>query len=406
MNEARNPGTLPQAVPLERLGPRRVTVLGSTGSVGCSTVDLLLRDRESFTVEALAAGSNVALLVEQALALRPAFVALADPSARAALEAGLAGTGIQFAVGPQAVIEAAERPADWVMAAIVGAAGLSPTLAAIRRGAIVALANKECLVCAGDLVLAETKRSGATLLPVDSEHSAIFQVFDFAQREGIERIILTASGGPFREADLAHMGKVTPAEALAHPNWDMGAKISIDSATMMNKGLELIEAHYLFDIPESRIDVLVHPQSVIHSMVSYIDGSVLAQLGTPDMRTPIAYALGWPRRIATPAARLDLAALSRLTFEQPDPKRFPALRLARTALQSGGGAPTILNAANEVAVQHFLDRRIGFLDIADIVEETLAVVDGGRATSLAEILELDRQSRDRAGRLVERCVAR
>ena len=406
INEARNPGTLPRAVPPERPGPRRVSVLGSTGSVGCSTVDLLLRDRESFTVEALAAGSNVALLVEQALALRPAFVALADPSARAALEAGLAGTGIQFAVGPQAVIEAAERPADWVMAAIVGAAGLSPTLAAIRRGAIVALANKECLVCAGDLVLAETKRSGATLLPVDSEHSAIFQVFDFARREGIERIILTASGGPFREADLADMRKVTPAEALAHPNWDMGAKISIDSATMMNKGLELIEAHYLFDIPESRIDVLVHPQSVIHSMVSYIDGSVLAQLGTPDMRTPIAYALGWPRRIATPAARLDLAALSRLTFEQPDPKRFPALRLARTALQSGGGAPTILNAANEVAVQHFLDRRIGFLDIADIVEETLAVVDGGRATSLAEILELDRQGRERAGRLVERCVAR
>lgn len=395
MNEARNPGT-----------PRRVTVLGSTGSVGCSTVDLLLRDRESFAVEALAAGNNVSLLVKQALALRPAFVALADPSARAALEAGLAGTGIEFAVGPQAVIEAAERPADWVMAGIVGAAGLSPTLAAIRRGAIVALANKECLVCAGDLVLAETKRSGATLLPVDSEHSAIFQVFDFAQRDGIERIILTASGGPFREADLAHMRTVTPAEALAHPNWDMGAKISIDSATMMNKGLELIEAHYLFDIPENRIDVLVHPQSVIHSMVSYIDGSVLAQLGTPDMRTPIAYALGWPRRIATPAARLDLAVLSRLTFEQPDPKRFPALRLARSALQSGGGAPTILNAANEVAVQHFLDRRIGFLDIADIVEETLAVIDGGRATSLAEILELDRQSRDSAGRLVERCVAR
>ncbi|WP_086466753.1 1-deoxy-D-xylulose-5-phosphate reductoisomerase [Oceanibaculum nanhaiense] len=386
--------------------PRHVTVLGSTGSVGCNTVDLLLRDREAFTVEALAAGSNVTLLIEQALALRPAFVAMADPSARDALEAGLAGTGIAFAVGPEAVIEAAERPSDWVMAAIVGAAGLSSTLAAIRRGVIVAVANKECLVCAGDLVMAETKRSGATLLPVDSEHSAIYQVFDFAQRDSIERIILTASGGPFREADLAHMRKVTPAEAVAHPNWSMGAKISIDSATMMNKGLELIEAHYLFDMPESRIDVLVHPQSVIHSMVSYIDGSVLAQLGSPDMRTPIAYALGWPRRIAAPAARLDLAALSRLTFEQPDPKRFPALRLARTALQSGGGAPTILNAANEVAVRHFLERNIGFLDIADIVEETLSVIDGGRVTSLAEILELDRQSRDRAGRLVERCVAR
>lgn len=391
---------------LNPAAPRRVTVLGSTGSVGCSTVDLLMRDRDSFTVEALAAGSNVALLVKQALELRPAFVALADPAGREALEAGLAGSGIRFAVGPQAVIEAAERPSDWVMAAIVGAAGLSPTLAAIRRGAIVALANKECLVCAGDLMMAETQRSGATLLPVDSEHSAIFQVFDFAHRDGIERIILTASGGPFREADLAHMRTVTPAQAVAHPNWDMGAKISVDSATMMNKGLELIEAHYLFALPENRIDVLVHPQSVIHSMVSYIDGSVLAQLGTPDMRTPIAYALGWPRRIATPAARLDLAALSRLTFEEPDPKRFPALRLARTALQSGGGAPTILNAANEVAVQHFLDRRIGFLDIADIVEETLADIGGGRATSLDEILELDRRSRERAGRLVERCVAR
>ncbi|WP_121217641.1 1-deoxy-D-xylulose-5-phosphate reductoisomerase [Oceanibaculum indicum] len=386
--------------------PRRVTVLGSTGSVGCSTVDLLLRDQDSFTVEALTAGSNVALLLKQALALRPAFVALADPAGRDELEAGLAGTGIQFAVGPQAVIEAAERPADWVMAAIVGAAGLSPTLAAIRRGAIVAIANKECLVCAGDLVMAETQRSGATLLPVDSEHSAIYQVFDFDRRDGIERITLTASGGPFREADLMRMRQVTPAEAVAHPNWDMGAKISVDSATMMNKGLELIEAHYLFALPESRIDVLVHPQSVIHSMVSYIDGSVLAQLGTPDMRTPIAYALGWPRRIATPAARLDLAALSRLTFEQPDPQRFPALRLARAALQSGGGAPTILNAANEVAVQHFLDRRIGFLDIADIVEETLSDIDGGRMTSLAEILELDRRSRERASNLVERCVAR
>ncbi|MBU0799063.1 MAG: 1-deoxy-D-xylulose-5-phosphate reductoisomerase, partial [Alphaproteobacteria bacterium] len=292
------------------------------------------------------------------------------------------------------------RAADWVMAAIVGAAGLAPTLAAIRRGGIVALANKECLVCAGDLVLAEIARSGATLLPVDSEHSAIFQVFDFDQPDAIERVILTASGGPFREASLEHMAAATPEQAVAHPNWDMGAKISVDSASMMNKGLELIEAHYLFNLPEDRIDVLVHPQSVIHSMVSYVDGSVLAQLGTPDMRTPIAYALGWPRRIMAPSPRLDLAALSQLTFEAPDIQRFPALRLARAALQTGGGAPTILNAANEIAVQSFLARRIGFLDIARLVEQTLQTVNGGLVDGLDDVLDLDRQAREQARRLV------
>lgn len=376
--------------------PRRVTILGSTGSVGCSTVDLLLRDRDSFTVEALTAGANIDLLVQQALALRPRFVAIADPRCHMALKQRLAGTGIECAAGPEALVEAAERPADWVMAAIVGAAGLAPTLAAIRRGAIVALANKECLVCAGDLVLAEIARSGATLLPVDSEHSAIFQVFDFTQPETVERVTLTASGGPFREASHAHMAEATPEQAVAHPNWDMGAKISVDSASMMNKGLELIEAHYLFDLPEERIDVLVHPQSVIHSMVSYVDGSVLAQLGTPDMRTPIAYALGWPRRISAPSPRLDLAALSQLTFEAPDLQRFPALRLARAALQTGRGAPTILNAANEVAVESFLARRIGFLDIARLVEQTLETLQGGQVGDLSDVLELDRKARAQA----------
>ncbi|MBU0723699.1 MAG: 1-deoxy-D-xylulose-5-phosphate reductoisomerase [Alphaproteobacteria bacterium] len=386
--------------PDAQTAPRRVTILGSTGSVGCSTVDLLMRDPDRFVVEALTAGSNVDLLAKQALALRPRFVAIADETQYIALKQKLAGSGIECAAGAEAIVAAASRAADWVMAAIVGAAGLAPTLAAIRRGGIVALANKECLVCAGDLVLAEIARSGATLLPVDSEHSAIFQVFDFDQPDAIERVILTASGGPFREASLEHMAAATPEQAVAHPNWDMGAKISVDSASMMNKGLELIEAHYLFNLPEDRIDVLVHPQSVIHSMVSYVDGSVLAQLGTPDMRTPIAYALGWPRRIMAPSPRLDLAALSQLTFEAPDIQRFPALRLARAALQTGGGAPTILNAANEIAVQSFLARRIGFLDIARLVEQTLQTVNGGLVDGLDDVLDLDRQAREQARRLV------
>jgi 1-deoxy-D-xylulose-5-phosphate reductoisomerase len=291
------------------------------------------------------------------------------------------------------VIEAAQRPAERVVAAIVGAAGLAPTLAAVRRCAIVALANKECLVCAGALLTAEVAQWGATLLPVDSEHSAIFQVFESHQREAVERIILTASGGPFRQLDLAAMAGVTPAQAVAHPNWDMGAKISVDSATMMNKGLEVIEAHHLFALPGSRIEVLVHPQSVVHSLVAYIDGSVLAQLGAPDMRTPIAYALSWPSRMAAPSARLDLAAISKLTFEAPDPQRFPALRVAREALQTAGAAPTILNAANEVAVRGFLDGEIGFLDIVAVVEDTLERLPSTPPASLDEVNGVDAAAR-------------
>jgi 1-deoxy-D-xylulose-5-phosphate reductoisomerase len=282
----------------------------------------------------------------------------------------------------------------------VGAAGLAPTLAAIRRGAVVALANKECLVCAGDIVMAEVERGGATLLPVDSEHNAIFQVFDFDRVEGIERLILTASGGPFRTMARDAMAKVTPEQAVAHPNWSMGAKISVDSATMMNKGLEVIEAHHLFPVHESRIEVLVHPQSVIHSMVSYVDGSVLAQLGSPDMRTPIAYALAWPRRMAAPSPRLDLAALGNLSFESPDPERFPALRLARQALQTGRAAPTVLNAANEVAVAGFLSRRIGFLEIAHIVEETLQRATAATLACLDDVHAADEEARRIAGDLV------
>jgi len=283
------------------------------------------------------------------------------------------------------------------MASIVGAAGLEPTLAAVRRGAIVGLANKECLVCAGDLMVAEIRRCGATVIPVDSEHSAIYQVFDFDNADKVESIILTASGGPFRTVDLATMATVTPAQAVAHPNWNMGAKISVDSATMMNKGLEVIEAHYLFGLPGERIDVLVHPQSVIHSCVAYVDGSVLAQMGAPDMRTPIAYALAWPERMDAPVERLDLAKLGRLTFETPDLARFPALRLAREALKAGGAAPTILNAANEVAVAAFLAGRVRFLEIAAVVEAALAVVPNRPIAAIADVLEIDAFARNVAG---------
>jgi 1-deoxy-D-xylulose-5-phosphate reductoisomerase len=370
-----------------------LTILGSTGSVGRNTVDLISRDPGSYPVEALTARGNVELLVEQARALKPRFVAIGEDSRYAALKEGLSGTGIEVAAGEAALIEAGARPAGWVMAAIVGSAGLEPTLAAVRRGAAVALANKECLVCAGELVLKEMRRAGAQLLPVDSEHNAIFQVFDFDRPETVERVILTGSGGPFRTWPIERMAKATPAEAVAHPTWAMGAKISVDSATMFNKGLEIIEAHYLFGLESERIEVLIQPQSVIHSMVAYVDGSVLAQLGSPDMRTPIAHTLAWPKRIQTPASRLDLAQLGQLTFERPDSVRFPALRLAREALQSGGAAPTILNAANEVAVQAFLSGRIGFLDIARIVERTLEQVTGPTPSSVAELRTIDCEAR-------------
>ena len=376
---------------------RHVTILGSTGSVGANTVDLIVRNRDRFEVEALVAGSNYGKLADQARRLRPRRAVIADDARLSDLRQALAGTGIETAAGRAAVVEAANQPADWVMAAIVGAAGLEPTLAAVRRGAVVALANKECLVCAGDLLTAEVQRAGARLLPVDSEHSAIFQVFDFERRERVEKIVLTASGGPFRTFTRERMASVTPEQAVDHPNWSMGAKISVDSATMMNKGLELIEAHHLFDMPPQRIDILVHPQSVVHSMVSYIDGSVLAQLGSPDMRTPIAYALAWPDRMAAPTAQLDLAALGQLTFEMPDLKRFPALDLARQALQRGGGAPTILNAANEVAVAGFLQRRIGFLDIVEVVARTLDRMPAIGLASLADIRALDEEARRIAG---------
>jgi 1-deoxy-D-xylulose-5-phosphate reductoisomerase len=375
---------------------RGVTILGSTGSIGRNTVELIEAAPDLYRVEALVANGSAALLAEQARRLGASVAVVADEARLPELRERLAGSGIEAAAGASAVIEAATRPADWVMAAIVGAAGLAPTLAAVRRGATIALANKECLVCAGALMMAEIVRHGATLLPVDSEHSAIFQVFETDQRDQVEKIVLTASGGPFRSRTLAEMEAVTPEQAVAHPNWSMGAKISVDSASMMNKGLELIEAHHLFAMPEERIDIVVHPQSVIHSLVAYGDGSVLAQLGSPDMRTPIAYALGWPRRIQAPSPRLDLAAIGTLTFEAPDPTRFPALRLARRALQSGGAAPTVLNAANEIAVQAFLSGSIGFLGIARLVEATLDAMGPMTIASLDDVMAADAWARDHA----------
>lgn len=380
---------------------RAVTILGSTGSVGRSTLDLIERQPDAFRVAALTANSDVPALAEQAKRLRPEVAVVADEAAYPALKDALAGTGIEPAAGATALAEAADRPADWVMAAIVGAAGLEPTLRAVKRGATVALANKETLVCAGELVTRTAASTGARLLPVDSEHNAIFQVFDFDNPARVERVILTASGGPFRALPYEAMRHVTPEQAVAHPIWSMGAKISVDSATLMNKGLELIEAKHLFPVSVDQLAVLVHPQSVVHSLVEYIDGSVLAQLGTPDMRTPIAYALAWPERIATPCRRLDLAEIARLDFEAPDPVRFPALNLAWAALRQGGSAPAVLNAANEVAVAAFLARRIGFLDIAAIVGETLDAVTSAPTSSLEDVIAVDREARRRAAGLVE-----
>ncbi len=380
--------------------PRRVSILGSTGSIGRSTVDLLLRNRDAFTVEALTANRNTELLAEQARALGARFAAVADPADYPALKDALAGTGIATASGRAALVEAVERPCDWVMAGIVGAAGLEPTLAAVRQGRMVAFANKEVLVSAGSLFMREVRAHHATLLPVDSEHNAIWQCFDFERVGDIEKITLTCSGGPFRERSYEEMRDVTPAEAVAHPTWNMGAKISVDSATLMNKGLELIEAHHLFQLPSSRIDVVVHPQSIVHGLVTYRDGSVLAHLGSPDMRTPIAYALGWPGRTAAPTKRLDLAEIGRLTFEAPDERRFPALRLAREALSSGGGCPTVLNAANETAVHAFLAGQIQFLDIAATVERTLELMPGGSLDSLDDVYNLDRAARELAATLI------
>jgi 1-deoxy-D-xylulose-5-phosphate reductoisomerase len=365
---------------------RRVTILGATGSIGRSTAAVIEEARASgqaeIEVEALTAGHDVAGLLEIAHRLRPRFVAFAEEKVLPAAREAFAGTGIEVSAGAAALREAAARPADWVMSAIVGAAGMGPTLSAVERGATVALANKESVVCAGRLLTAAAAAHGARLIPVDSEHNAIFQVLGPAA--GVERVTLTASGGPFRTWTAEAMAGVSPERACEHPNWSMGKKNSIDSATLMNKGLELIEAACLFDLPPSKLDVLVHPQSIVHALVAYCDGSVLAQLAAPDMRTPIAHALAWPDRASIATPRLDLARVGQLGFEKPDLGRFPALGLARAALEAGGAAPTVLNAANETAVDAFLARRIGFLDIAGVVETVLDMLAGDRLGEIAK----------------------
>ncbi len=381
--------------------PKTVTVLGATGSVGCNTVDLIERTPEHFQVIALTANTNVALLAQQARTLGAEIAVVADEGCYGSLKDALSGSGIEAAAGEQAIADAAQRPTDIIMAGIVGAAGLEPALTAVRRGATIGLANKECLVAAGDLFMAEVKAHKATLLPVDSEHNAIYQVFDFEHPHRVEKIILTASGGPFRTSSKQQMEAATVEQALAHPVWKMGTKISIDSATMMNKGLELIEAYYLFPVELDQIEILVHPQSVIHSMVGYVDGSVLAQLGSPDMRTPISYALAWPDRIETPSPRLDLADIATLTFEAPDMERFPALKLARESLRAGGCRPCVLNAANEIAVQEFLDGNIGFLDITRVEEQVLADSDVRPVNSLEDVHEADRDARRKTSALIK-----
>jgi 1-deoxy-D-xylulose-5-phosphate reductoisomerase len=368
---------------------RKISILGATGSIGKSTLDLVERSPERFEVVAVSAATNVDALTHIARRTGAKLAVVADGDRFGELKDKLAGTECRAAAGEDALVEAATVDADLVMAAIVGCAGLRPVMAAVEAGRTVALANKEALVTAGALMIDAAARSGSTILPVDSEHNAIFQCLAGCRAESISKIILTASGGPFRTASPDFIRSATPAQAVAHPNWSMGAKISVDSATMMNKGLELIEAHYLFGLPSDRIDVLIHPQSVIHSMVEFVDGSVLAQLGSPDMRIPIAYALAWPDRIETPAQRLDLAAIARLDFEKPDLERFPALRLARQSLEKGGAAPIVLNAANEVAVASFLDGRIGFTDIARMVEDALQEADFVNPRSIADVLEID-----------------
>jgi 1-deoxy-D-xylulose-5-phosphate reductoisomerase len=372
---------------------KSVTILGVTGSVGQSTLDLIQRQPDAFEVVAVTANRDVEGLATSAIATNAKRAVIADERLYADLKARLSGTGIEVAAGEGAVVQAAAIPVDWTMAAIVGCAGLLPVMAALERGGALAFANKEALVSAGPLMIDAAKRSGAKLLPVDSEHNAIFQCLDQSAPKSIAKIILTASGGPFRTWTLEQMAAAGPEQALKHPNWTMGSKITIDSATMFNKGLELIEAYYLFDLPSERLEVIFHPQSVIHSMVEYVDGSVLAQLGTPDMRIPIAHCLAWPDRMETPVQRLDLAAIARLDFEAPDEVRFPALRLARAAMIEGGAATAILNAANEVAVSAFLEKRIGFTRIAEIVELVLESYRPSSPRTIDDVMAIDAQAR-------------
>jgi 1-deoxy-D-xylulose-5-phosphate reductoisomerase len=401
-------------VGLDRSAPafteRTVTLLGATGSIGASTIDLIKREPERYRVEAVSANTNAAALAGLARELGARFAAVGDPAAYGELKDALSGTGIEAGAGESSLIEAAQRPAEWVIGAITGAAGLKPTLAAADRGAIVALANKETLVCAGGLFMRRAAAAGATVLPVDSEHNALFQAMSGSRRQDVRRVILTASGGPFRTASADSIRTATVEQALKHPNWSMGAKVTIDSATLMNKGLELIEAHHLFALPSDQIDVLVHPQSIVHSLVEFCDGSLIAQLGSPDMRIPIAYCLAWPGRLNGPAPRLDLARAATLSFEEPDLTRFPALGLARRALESGGSAPTVLNAANEVAVAEFLARRLNLSGIPALVEAALEAALSRNWTkepeSVEEALSVDHDTRLLARSLLPEIAAK
>lgn len=382
---------------------RTVSILGSTGSIGRSAINLIQQHRDKYRIAVLTANNNVEELIAQARKIRPDWVVIGNEEKFPQLKAALEGTGITLTCGFDAIVEAAAFPSDIVLEGIVGAAGLAPTLTAIRRGATVAIANKEPLVCAGELIRREAAKHGATLLPVDSEHNAIFQVFDFEKPESVAKIILTASGGPFRNLTLEEMQHVTAAQAIKHPTWSMGAKISVDSATMMNKALEMLEAYQLFPLTPEQIDVVIHPESIIHSMVEYKDGSVLSQMGPSDMTLPIAYALAWPQRITTPCARLNLAQIGALHFEEPDTQRFPALRLAREVLEARGITPIVFNAANEVAVEEFLQGNIAFLDIVRIIETALHKITGEYFTNntLEDILAVDEWARRQARAVIK-----
>lgn len=380
---------------------KSISIFGATGSVGLSTLDLVRQHREQYNIIALTANGNAAQLADLAKEFSAEIAVVADHAAYPELKQQLAGTSIEAASGPDALIAAAALGADWTMAAIVGCAGLPPTLEALRCGKTVALANKEALVSAGALMITEARKAGATLLPVDSEHNAIFQALQGGRIDQVRKITLTASGGPFRTWSREQMADVTPEQAVAHPNWDMGAKISVDSATMMNKGLELIEAHHLFPVGLENIEILVHPQSVIHSMVEYRDCSTLAQLGSPDMRIPIANALAWPDRMTTNCQPLNLAEIARLDFEQPDENRFPATKIARAAIMAGGAKPAMLNAANEIAVAAFLNRAVQFLDITEIVSRLLDSYSPPDPSELADIFAIDKETRVRTEQLVE-----
>ncbi len=398
------------ALPKPAPAARSVTLLGATGSIGSSTIDLIRRAGSRYRIEAITANRNGAALAKLARELGARFAVVGDPAAYRELKEALVGSDVEAGSGAAALVEAAERPADWVMAAISGSIGLRSTVAAAKRGATVALANKECLVCAGAMFMRTAAAHGATILPVDSEHNAVFQALCAGRREDVRRAILTASGGPFRTWTGEQMRTATVEQALKHPNWSMGRKITIDSATLMNKGLELIEAHHLFGLRPEQLDVIVHPQSIIHSMVEYRDGSFVAQLGSPDMRIPIAHCLAWPERIDGPAPPLDLASVATLTFEKPDPVRFPALALARRALESGGAAPTVFNAANEIAVAAFLDRRLGFIGIAGLVEATLDATARrnafGEPQNVDEALAVDHMARSVAQEVLPEIAAK